>query len=252
MQKRVRKHRHGAKLNPICKSFVHKGFTLVELLVVIAIIGILASMLLPALSKAKNKAQSAACINQLKQLGVYLQFYVDDNKDFYMHYYDGPKASSGTIWMRCVAEYDQKLNNAASAMTIDANNWGKQMHCFICPTATMNPDTEIYKVGSNNAWYTAYAMNASNTFIRHSTIKSPSKKIMLVDSAHYAAYPPWASAPYTSSSYWPHFRHDNSANALYCDGHADSIRQGFVVDTPPTSNGLSSLDWALPIWSGRE
>jgi len=59
------------------------AFTLMELLVVIAVVAILPTLLLPALAMAKHKAYRTSCINNLRQLAVYVQLYTDDNQDFF-------------------------------------------------------------------------------------------------------------------------------------------------------------------------
>jgi len=76
----------------------YRGFTLVELLVVIAIIGILAAMLMPALSKARQRAEGTLCLNNGKQLMLAMHLYIGDNNDFYPPNPDDGNTDPGYNW----------------------------------------------------------------------------------------------------------------------------------------------------------
>ena len=220
------------------------SFTLIELLVVIAIIAILAAMLLPALSAARERARSSNCTGNLRTLGLANVIYAHDNKDYAVPAY-ARAAGTGmkNDWFGLLADMGGQGNKKGVAGPYGVT-WPST---FECPSL---PDYHWGAGGiSVGAWYTNYLVNGwlydksegknvSDKYFTLGQVNDTSATFFLSESKK-------ANDVFADSKGKISYRHGQNANCVFLDGHCGSGNNKFF--TPESTYPKSILWTAQPV-----
>jgi prepilin-type N-terminal cleavage/methylation domain-containing protein/prepilin-type processing-associated H-X9-DG protein len=225
-----------------------KGFTLIELLVVIAIIAILAAMLLPALARAKSRAWTIGCLNNLNQLEICWHLYAMDNSDLLAPNNsvasisssgDDGTISAGGSW--CLA--DPTAVNVQNGMLFNYNTSLGIYHCPADRSTLTDPGGQDHGTLRSRSYNMSQSVNgypefdqwiasAIPCFKKLTDINTPNSAncMVFIDENEYTLLDSQFGMPtdfYDGSTTWwdmPSNRHDQGGNLSFADGHAERYK----------------------------
>lgn len=229
-----------------------RAFTLIELLVSIAIISMLAAILFPVFSRVRENARRTTCASNLKQIGMAMQMYTDDNDGFYMNIIN-PGTVTYSNWVSGNVQYTQ-----FSFPDDQSLHWRKLLvpytkteAIFNCPTFPLagseaekhsSPEQDIAWTGPRSyvpnlrlLTFPIILINSPFGFQNHVTVptmsvNSPSQKILIGELS--GLYDDIASPYNTTASAFPAFTsHNGVTNFLFCDGHVKSMKPTQTVSS---------------------
>jgi prepilin-type N-terminal cleavage/methylation domain-containing protein/prepilin-type processing-associated H-X9-DG protein len=217
-----------------------KGFTLVELLVVIAAVAVLAALLLPALGRSKQSAQSAKCISNLRQFCLSAQMYWEDNSGVTFAYEEVATNNGELYWFGWIGNGPEETRPFDPTPGALYSYMGAGVD--LCPS--FDYTSSLYKLKASVPTCD-YGYNLSLSPIRQSPANMknfgrPSALALLADAAQVNTFEAPASVQHPMFEEWYYvnndpsepngqFRHDQRANAVFCDGHV--AREAMVPGT---------------------
>lgn len=206
------------------------GFTLVELLVVIAILGILAGLIVPALSRGKAAARRAQCTDQLRQLGIATRLYWDEHDDMTFRFLAG-STNGGRLywfgWLKPGAEGDREFDPVPGVL----HDYLRAPALLVCPSLNYQATRHKLKARAAACNY-GYNRYLGKNPMCTSRVRSPVNTVLFADAAQVNDFQAPASPdqPLLEEFYYvdadegagypnAHFRHNRRALAVFMDGH---------------------------------